>query len=192
MAEFSLNTVDSGKITQLLHHANNGEKKAYDKLFPLIYHELRDIAAIQLASERSDHTLSRTALVHEVYMKWLNQENFDIKNRKHLLCIAASAMHQILIDYARKKLAAKRGNGAHHVEIEESYMQIKEAEEFLLLEEACEELKSFDERLYRIVELRFFMGLSNSQISEIMEVSKSTIDRDWKKAKTWLYIQLNN
>ncbi len=177
-------------VTQLLNNLDSDGTKAYNKLFPLIYNELKDIASIQIASERDDLTLNRTDLVHEVYMKWLQQEELDCTNRKHLLRLASKAMHQILVDYARKKLASKRGSGAVKVELEEERLNVKEAEEFLELNEACKELKQIDERLYEIVELKYFSGLSVRQVAEALDISTSTVNRDWKKAKTLLFMKL--
>lgn len=188
----STDTMDSRQdVTQLLNELDdkNGTE-AYNKLFPLIYNELKDIASIQIASERNDLTLNRTDLVHEVYMKWLNQEDLECNSRKHLMRLASKAMHQILVDYARKKLAAKRGDGAVKVELEEERLNVKEAEEFLELNEACNELREIDERLYEIVELKYFSGLSVRQVADALDISTSTVNRDWNKAKTLLFMKL--
>lgn len=188
----STDTMDSRQnVTKLLNELDdeNGTA-AYNKLFPLIYNELKDIASIQIASERNDLTLNRTDLVHEVYMKWLNQEDLECNSRKHLMRLASKAMHQILVDYARKKLAAKRGDGAVKVELEEERLNIKEAEEFLELNEACNELREIDERLYEIVELKYFSGLSVRQVADALDISTSTVNRDWNKAKTLLFMKL--
>lgn len=182
---------DATSVTQLLAQLEDKGDQAYNKLFPLIYNELKDIASMKLASERNDLTINRTDLVHEVYMKWLQQDELDCNNRKHLLRLASKAMHQILVDYARKKLADKRGNGAVKIELEEETLDIKEAEEFLDLNEACNELREIDERLYDIVELKYFSGLSVSQVADALDISTSTVNRDWKKAKTLLYMRLN-
>lgn len=187
----SVSTNDATSVTQLLAQLEEKGDQAYNKLFPLIYNELKDIASMKLASERNDLTINRTDLVHEVYMKWLQQDELDCSNRKHLLRLASKAMHQILVDYARKKLADKRGSGAVKVELEEETLDIKEAEEFLDLNEACNELKEIDERLYDIVELKYFSGLSVSQVANALDISTSTVNRDWKKAKTLLYMRLN-
>lgn len=177
-------------VTQLLNDLDSDGTKAYNKLFPLIYNELKDIASIQIASERDDLTLNRTDLVHEVYMKWLQQEDLECNNRNHLMRLASKAMHQILVDYARKKLASKRGSGAVKVELEEERLNTKEAEEFLELNEACNELREIDERLYDIVELKYFSGLSVRQVAETLDISTSTVNREWKKAKTLLFMKL--
>lgn len=181
----------SAEVTELLQRLEDEGTEVYNKLFPLIYNELKDIASIQIASERNDLTLNRTDLVHEVYMKWLHQEDLECNSKKHLMRLASKAMHQILVDYARKKLASKRGSGAVKVELSEDTLDIKEAEEFLELNEACNELRKIDERLYEIVELKYFSGLSVRQVADTLEISTSTVNREWKKAKTLLYMKLN-
>ena len=177
-------------ITQLINELDTEGTEAYNKLFPLIYNELKDIASIQISSERNNLTLNRTDLVHEVYIKWLNQEDLECNSRKHLLRLASKAMHQILVDYARKKLADKRGNGAVKVEFNDERLDIEEAEQFLELNEACNQLRKIDERLFEIVQLKYFSGLSVLQVAEALNISKSTVNRDWKKAKTLLFMKL--
>ena len=185
-----LDTADGNNVTQLLNDLDKEGTEAYNKLFPLIYNELKDIASIQISSERNDLTLNRTDLVHEVYIKWLNQEELECNSRKHLLRLASKAMHQILVDYARKKLADKRGNGAVKIEFEDERLNVEEAEQFLELNEACGELRKIDERLYEIVQLKYFSGLSIRQVADALDVSTSTVNRDWKKAKTLLFMKL--
>lgn len=182
----------SADVTGLLKRLEDEGTEAYNKLFPLIYNELKDIASMQIASERKDLTINRTDLVHEVYMKWLLQEDLECNSKKHLMRLASKAMHQILVDYARKKLASKRGSGAVKVELKEETLDIKEAEEFLELNDACNQLREIDERLYEIVELKYFSGLSVRQVAEALDISTSTVNREWKKAKTLLYMKLNN
>ena len=177
-------------ISKLINELETDGTEAYNKLFPLIYNELKDIASIQISSERNDLTLNRTDLVHEVYIKWLNQEELECNSRKHLLRLASKAMHQILVDYARKKLADKRGNGVVKIEFDDERLNSEEAEQFLELNQACNELRKIDERLYEIVQLKYFSGLSIRQVSDALDVSKSTVNRDWKKAKTLLFIKL--
>jgi RNA polymerase sigma factor (TIGR02999 family) len=187
----NIDTAKGGQnVTQLLNELNSDGTEAYNKLFPLIYKELKDIASIQISSERNDLTLNRTDLVHEVYIKWLNQEELECNNRMHLMRLASKAMHQILVYYARKKLADKRGNGAVKIEFEDERLNVEEAEEFLELNEACNELRRIDERLFEIVQLKYFSGLSVRQVADALDVSKSTVNRDWKKAKTLLFIKL--
>lgn len=187
---FITSSNNSLDVTKLINDLGSDGTEAYNKLFPLIYNELKDIASFQISSERNDLILNRTDLVHEVYIKWLNQEKLECNSRKHLLRLASSAMHQILVDYARKKLADKRGNGAVKIEYDDEYLNVEEAEQFLELNEACNELRIIDERLFEIVRLKYFSGLSVQQVADALNVSKSTINRDWKKAKTLLFMKL--
>lgn len=187
---FITSSNNSLDVTKLINELGSDGTEAYNKLFPLIYNELKDIASFQISSERNDLILNRTDLVHEVYIKWLNQEKLECNSRKHLLRLASSAMHQILVDYARKKIADKRGNGAVKIEYDDEYLNVEEAEQFLELNEACNELRIIDERLFEIVRLKYFSGLSVQQVADALNVSKSTINRDWKKAKTLLFMKL--
>lgn len=180
----------NNNVTRLINKLDTEGTEAYNKLFPLIYNELKDIASIQISSERNDLTLNRTDLVHEVYIKWLNQEDLECNSRKHLLRLASKAMHQILVDYARKKLADKRGSGAVKIEFDDERLNIEEAEQFLELNEACNKLRTIDERLFEIVQLKYFSGLSVRQVADALDISKSTVNRDWKKAKTLLFLKL--
>lgn len=181
---------ESQNVTKLINELDTEGSEAYNKLFPLIYNELKDIASIQISSERNDLTLNRTDLVHEVYIKWLNQEDLECNSRNHLLRLASKAMHQILVDYARKKLADKRGNGAVKIEFNDDRLDVEEAQQFLELNDACNELRSIDERLFEIVQLKYFSGLTVRQVAEALDISKSTVNRDWKKAKTLLFMKL--
>ena len=182
----------SHNVTKLINELGSDGTEAYNKLFPLIYNELKDIASFQISSERNNLILDRTDLVHEVYIKWLNQDELNCNSRKHLLRLASKAMHQILVDYARKKLADKRGNGAIKIEYDDEHLNVVEAEQFLELNEACDELRKIDERLFEIVQLKYFSGLSVQQVADSLNVSKSTINRDWKKAKTLLFMKLSD
>lgn len=181
---------ESQNVTKLINELDTEGSEAYNKLFPLIYNELKDIASIQISSERNDLTLNRTDLVHEVYIKWLNQEDLECNSRNHLLRLASKAMHQILVDYARKKLADKRGNGAVKIEFNDDRLDVEEAQQFLELNDACNELRFIDERLFEIVQLKYFSGLTVRQVAEALDISKSTVNRDWKKAKTLLFMKL--
>ena len=173
-------------LSSIISELNRDKDKAYDKLFPLIYNDLKDIAAMQLATENSNVPYTSTDLVHEMYMKWHDQEEIPCNDKTHLIRLAAKTMRQILIDNARKRLADKRGGNTVKVELNEERLRIREAEEFLELEEACKKLRTIDKRLYNVIELKYFCGLSISQVAETLEVSISTVDRDWKKARYWL------
>lgn len=178
-------------ITQLLHDIRQGKTEAYDELFPKVYDQLRNMAAIQLNREYNSHTIRKTALVHEVYMKLVNQSGMVLKDRAHFFAIAARAMRQILIDYARKKKAEKRGGSRHRITLEEDQIDLdRHAEKLIELNDLIERLAKFDERKSRVVEMRFFSGMTIREIAEFLEVSTRTVDRDWLKAKTWLHSEL--
>ena len=179
------------EITQLLVKASNGDKEAYNSLYPLVYEKLRLLAQKQLNREYSEHTLCKTELVHEAYEKMIDQSTVDYNNRAHFFAIAARSMRQILVDYARKKKALKRGGEFSKVDIDISNLQADEhAEQILVLNDALDELKNLDERICTVVELRFFGGLSIEETSDVLNISASTINRDWLKARGWLYQKL--
>lgn len=177
-------------VTKLINELDSDGTEASNKIFPLINNDLKDIASIQFSSERNDLTLSMTDLVHEVYIKWLHQEEIKCNSRKHLLRLASKAMQQIRVDFARKKLADKRGNGAIRIEYNDERLNVDEAEQFLELNEACVELRKIDERLFELVQLKYFSGLSVQQVADALNVSKSSINRDWKRAKRLLSMKL--
>lgn len=182
---------DKQTITQLLKQIREGKSEAYDELFPKVYDQLRNMAAIQLNREYSDHTLRKTALVHEVYMKLVNQSEIVLTDRAHFFAIAARAMRQILVDYARRKKADKRGGGMHHISLREDRLDLnRQAENLIELNDLIDRLAKFDERKSRVVEMRFFGGMTIREIAEYLEVSTRTVDRDWLKARTWLHKEL--
>jgi len=168
----------------------NIDQKGYNRIFSLVYSELENIARQQLSTEFRDTTLKSNDLIHELYLKWDAQNCLNFNNKSHLVRLAAKTMHQILIDHARKKLAEKREGSRTRIELDEQKISRMEAKEFIHLNNACKELKETNKRLYDIIELKYFCGLSISQVAEALEVSISTVDRDWKRAKTWLYYQL--
>lgn len=188
-----MNTMDKSEITQLLLKASKGKEDAYEKLFPLVYDELKRIARIQLNREYGNHTLSKTELVHEVYLKLIDQTRIDWKDRTHFYAISARSMRQILVDHARKKKAQKRGGDKTHVSLEEDEIDIrKHAEQIVELDELLKQLADLDERMAKTVELRFFGGMSIEETAEFLEISTSTVDRDWQKARGWLYQRLRS
>ena len=174
-------------ISRLLRNIENEGDQAYNKLFPIIYQELKEITGFQIRQENGDLTINQTDLVHEFYLKWKSQEELNCESKRHLMALASNAMHQILVDHARRKLASKRGGGASKVPLDEDRIQRNEARQFLELEQACQELKELDKRMYNIVELKYFCGFSISQVAEALDISISTVDRDWKKARALLY-----
>lgn len=184
---------DKNNITQLLLTVNNGDQDAYKKLFELVYDELRRIANRQLNYEYSDHTFSKTELVHEAYLKMIDQSKVDFNDRTHFYAIAARSMRQLLVDYARKKKADKRGGGNEPLPLDEHVFHIKKhAENIIELDEYLDQLSELDERLGQIVELRFFAGLNIDETAKMMGLSASTINRDWAKARGWLYQRLKS
>lgn len=180
-----------GDITQRLRELGDSRGAAADELFRLVYDELRRIAAAQLRKERPGHTLTPTALVHEAYMKLVDQTRVDWKNRAHFFAISARAMRRILIDYARKRRAAKRGGGEPLVTLgtvpDERTTRL---DELLALDEALDRLHDLDERRAKVVELRFFAGLRHREVGEALGVSEPTVRRDWRLARAWLSTQL--
>lgn len=182
---------NKANITQLLLTVNRGDPDAYNKLFEIVYDELRRIANEQLNYEYSDHTLSKTELVHEAYIKLVDQAKIDFNDRTHFYAIAARSMRQLLVDYARKKKAEKRGGGAKPLPLDENILHIKKhAKNIIELDEHLDQLSELDERLGQIVELRFFAGLSIKETAKMLDLSASTVNRDWAKARGWLYQRL--
>jgi len=176
-------------ITGLLLAWRAGDRSAVDKLFPLVYEELRKIAHRQLGHERADHTLSTTALVHEGYLKLVDQTRARLEDRSHFFAIAAQAMRRILVSYARLHGAAKRK--ADVVDLDADAIVAEERADILIaLDEALTELAEIDERLARVVELRFFGGLSEEETGDALGITARTVRRDWVKAKAWLDVAL--
>ncbi len=163
-----------------------GDQEALERLVPLVYKELRDIARLHLMRERPGHTLQSAALVHEAYLRLLDQRPFHTENRAHFLAVASRLMRQILVDYARSHGAAKRG-ADRRVELDASIVlpQIRTAD-VVALDDALNDLTQLDEQQGRIVELRFFGGLATEEIAEVLGISPSTVKRDWNVAKAWL------
>ena len=182
-------------VTQLLLKWSNGDRDALENLLPLVYRELHQLASRYLRRERSDHTLQATALVHEAYLKLIDQREVKWQNRAHFYGVAAQAMRRILVDHARGHMAAKRGSGGVKLSLEDNEAAIvsaEKAEELVALDEALNRLSEIDPQKSRIVELRFFGGLSIEETAEVMGVSAPTVKRQWRMAKAWLYGQLSN
>jgi len=178
-------------VTQILVDIGQGDKEAYNRLFPIVYEKLKDIATGQLSREYGQHTLSRTELVHEAYMKLIDQTRINYQDRNHFYAIAARSMRQILVDYARKKKAQKRGGDKEDLTLDESSINIEEhASQIIELDTLLDELTNLEERLGKIVELRFFAGLSIEDTASMLDISTSTANRDWVKARGWLYQRL--
>ena len=180
------------EFTLILNAAAAGNEAAKKQLWTLMYEELRRIAHGQLLSERSDHTLSTTALVHEAYIRLVDQDKIHVKDRVHFQAVAARAMRQILVDYARRHKAEKRGGGKADVAFDERLHRVDErADELLALDEALVRLERLNERLSKVVECRYFGGLTMNETADVMGLSVRTIERDWVKARGWLYQEMH-
>ncbi|HEV3468898.1 MAG TPA: sigma-70 family RNA polymerase sigma factor [Pyrinomonadaceae bacterium] len=185
-------TPEPQRLTQLLVAWSDGDQKALDELFPLVYDELRQVARRHKRRERRGHTLRTTALVNDAYLRLVDQRHVRWQNRAHFFAIAAQMMRRILVDHARSKHYEKRGGGAVHVPLEEAAVLAEgKAAEILALDEALRALAELDPRRARVVELRYFGGLSNEEIAEVLKVSTNTVTRDWNMARAWLYNELS-
>lgn len=180
------------EITQMLIELTDGNQEVVNRILPHIYDELRRLAGSYLRRERSDHTLQPTALVHEAYMKLIDQRQVKWQNRAHFFGIAAQVMRRILMDHARKHIAEKRGGDAEKLPLEEEILIVshERSAELVALDDALHGLAEMDEQKARIVELRYFGGLSIEETAEVMGVSVPTINRQWRTAKAWLYSQI--
>jgi RNA polymerase sigma factor (TIGR02999 family) len=178
---------DPGDITELLLDLDHDRDRAVDLLFPRVYDELRAVAGARLRAERAGHTLSATALVHEAYLRLVNQDRVNWKNRAQFFAIAARAMRRILIDYATARNAQKRGGGVPVVTLGEESATVESGLDALLtIEEAMTRLAQLDERQERVVELRFYGGLKQEEIAEVLGVSLASVNRDWRMARAYL------
>jgi len=175
-----------------LAELREGNRKAESRLIPLVYDELRRLAAHYMKQERSSHTLQATALVHEAYLRLFQQREMNWQNRAHFYAVAASLMRRILIDYARERLAKKRGGSQVKVSLDDALVVSPHPSAQLVdLDEALQRLAARDARQSRIVELRFFGGLTEEEAAEVVGVSVRTVKRDWRVAKAWLYQEVN-
>ncbi len=182
---------DDANVTQVLAELSAGDQSALDRLLPMVYDQLRGIARRELGKERSDHTLTPTALAHEAYLKLVHLDKVDWQGRAHFFAVCAQAMRRILISYARMKKADKRGAGAEHVPIENAVLAAQTRPgELLALDDALRKLERMSERQARIVECRFFAGMSVEQTAEALGISPATVKRDWTAARTWLNREL--
>jgi RNA polymerase sigma-70 factor (ECF subfamily) len=186
-------TLATDDLTGLLIEWRQGDKAALDRLTPLVYDELRRIAHRYVQRERNGHTLQTTALVNEAYLRLAGAQNVDWQNRAHFFALTAQVMRHILIDHARRRHYAKRGGEAQQVSLDEAVlMPAKRAAELVVLDEALDELAKLDSRKSRVVELRYFGGLSLEETAEVLEISVMTVRRDWRAAKAWLYKAVNS
>jgi RNA polymerase sigma-70 factor, ECF subfamily len=179
------------QVTELLVDWGSGNEAAFDRLFALVYTELRSLASSYMRRERPDHTLQTTALVNEAYIKLVGHKDAVLHNRVHFFAIAAKVMRQILIDHARSKHYEKRGGGALKISLDDTAILSDErAAELVALDDALKELAKFDPRQSQIVELRFFGGLTLEETAQFLKISSDTVSRDWNVAKAWLYRQI--
>jgi RNA polymerase sigma factor (TIGR02999 family) len=180
----------AGDVTKLLRHWRTGDEKALAELLPLVYNELRRVARAQLRRERPDHTLQSTALVHEAYMRLMGSQPPELRDRPHFIAVASRLIRQVLVDYARERGAAKRDGGLRIAAIHLEELPVADDAELLALDEALNDLYRTDERQAKIVDMKFFGGLSSPEVSEVLGLSRATVDRDWATARAWLHRQL--
>jgi RNA polymerase sigma factor (TIGR02999 family) len=176
-------------VTRLLDLAQRGDKQAAAELFPLVYDELRRLAAAKMANEAPEHTLGATALVHEAYLRLVGDQQFE--NRRHFFAAAAEAMRRILVDRARERKSLKRGGDRERLRFDQLHLEAERTPaEFLALHEALDRLAARDPRKAELVKLRFFAGLTNQEAADALGVSLSTADNDWAYARAWLRAEI--
>jgi len=181
------------EITLLLKQINRDDSESLERLIPIIYKQLRAIASNQMKKERPDHTLTPTALAHEAYLKLVDQKNVNWQNRAHFFAIASQSMRRVLINHAQKRLAAKRGGDQVFVTLDEqNALQAGiRPEEYIALDQALDRLAGLDQRQAKIVEMRYFGGLTNAEIAEVLKVSEATVQRGWSVARAFLNRELS-
>lgn len=185
--------MSSQSLTSLLAEASEGDAEARDALWHRVYPELRKIAHRELERRRPGQTLQTTVLVHEAYLKLVDQTQTEWEDRIHFYALSATAMRHIVIDYARRKLTEKRGGDQKRIELNEGALIAEgRAETLLLLDKALSRLSTLNERLGRVVEYRFFGGMTEEEIAGLLRVSKRTVRRDWRKARAWLTAELSD
>lgn len=179
------------EITALLHEVRSGDGDAMARLLPLVYDDLRRIAHRQLSGERDGHTVSTTALVHEAYLRLVDRHQAEWQDRAHFFGVAAQAMRRVLVDYARQHRAAKRGGAREQVPLDDALLVVEQRADVLIdLDEALTRLAMLDARQARVVECRFFGGLTEDETAEVLGVTARTVRRDWIKAKGWLHLEI--
>ncbi len=186
-----MSTDDAHDITRLLKAWSGGDQSALEDLMPVVYTEIRKLARSYLRRERPDHTLQATALVHEAYMRLVDQRDVAWQNRAHFFGIAAQIMRRILVDHARSQKAEKRGSGQVPIVIDEKLEIADASMDFVALDDALKALAELDERQAKLVELRYFGGLSIEETAEVMQLSPATVKREWAGARTWLRRELS-
>jgi RNA polymerase sigma factor (TIGR02999 family) len=183
----------SASITQLLIKWRQGDRAALDELLPRVYSELRRLAQYYLRQERPDHTLQATALVHEAYLRLVEEKEIDWQDRAHFFGIAGVRMRQILVEHARSRQAAKRGGGELRLSLSEAdRLADKRDVKLLALDDALQRLEALDVQKARVVELRYFGGLTIEETSEVLQISPATVKRDWSMARAWLRSEISH
>lgn len=183
----------TGEVTQLLRAYGQGDREAFDRILPMVYDDLRRIARGRLGRGKPDQVLDTTALVHESYLKLVDQSAADYQDRSHFLAVAARAMRQVVVDFARRRGAAKRGGGGIQTTLQEGHVLIAgQAEQVLALDQALTRLGSRSPRLAQVVECRFFAGLSEEETAAALGVSLRTAQREWMRARAWLQEELGS
>ena len=186
-------SASSHDVTQLLRAWSAGDEAALDKLVPLVYRELHRAARRYMAGERSEHTLQTTALINEAYLRLVDFQHISWRNRAQFFGICAQLMRRILVDFARARGSQKRGGDGSHLPLDETLIVSSEPRaDLIALDDALKNLAAFDERKSRVIELRFFGGLSVQETAEVLRVSPETVKRDWRLAKVWLLCQFRN
>jgi RNA polymerase sigma factor (TIGR02999 family) len=181
------------RVTELLQQWSQGDDAAVVELTPLVYEELRRLAHHFMEGQRPNHTLQTTALVNEAYLRLADQTNPNWQSRAHFFAVAARAMRQILVSYARSNRAQKRGGGAFKIELDEAaILSPEQSQEIIDLHEALDRLAALDSRKAQVVELRFFSGLNYNEIAEVLKIARATVRRDWEFSKLWLYTELHS
>jgi RNA polymerase sigma factor (TIGR02999 family) len=181
-----------GTITSILQQARGGSREAVDQVFPVLYEELRRLAHLQLRGQPPDSTLNTTALIHEAYLRLVDQTSADWSDRAHFFAYSARAMRSVLVDYARQRSTGKRGGNAVHLSLDDNDLPIEQQADLLIgLDEALTRLGALSERLCQTVECRFFGGMTEEETAAVLGVSDRTVRRDWLKAKAWLYADLS-
>jgi RNA polymerase sigma factor (TIGR02999 family) len=180
------------RVTQLLMEWSHGDDAALAELTPLVYEELRRLAHHYMEGQRPDHTLQTTALVNEAYLRLADQTNPRWQNRAHFFAVAARAMRQIVVDYARSQQSQKRGGGLLRIELDEAaIVSPEQSKEIIDLHEALERLATLDSRKAQVVELKYFGGLNYDEMAEVLKISRVTVRRDWEFARLWLYTEMH-
>ncbi len=187
-----MHSVEPSEATQILEEVQRGDRSAADRLFAVVYAELRKLAAAHLVQERRGHTLQPTALVHEVYLKIVDQTRVDWRGRTHFFAVGAQIMRRILVDHARAHKAAKRGGGRQRITLDENLAAgPRRDEDILALEDALDKLARLDPQQARMVELRFFGGLTVADVAEVLQMPKRSVEREWTMIRSWLRRELS-